>query len=131
MVPGLIFIYTLVNPESTACYASLKRDLATKSAQKRHNETNVADYYMYWAIGGLLFNMVMIACYAHALRIPSIRHDLTWDGQIKVVRKIVYFTIFAMIIFNATTVAFRWEHNFRVCAGDFIDDETLDSVYNG
>ena len=36
-----------------------------------------------------------------------------------------------MVLFNASTVSLRWEHNFRVCAGDFIDSETLDTVYKG
>ena len=34
-----------------------------------------------------------------------------------------------MILFNASTVGLRWEHNFRVCAGDLIDDETMASLY--
>ena len=36
-----------------------------------------------------------------------------------------------MILFNATTVSLRWEHNFRACAGDYIDEKTLEEEYNG
>ena len=131
-MPAIIFIYTLVYPESTSCYASTHRDLATEAPTKnakRFREMNIADYYRYWAIYGLVFNLIMIASYAHAMRIPCTRLDLIWDGQVRLVRKIIYFTIFTMILFNASTVALRWEHNFRVCAGDLIDDETMATVY--
>lgn len=36
-----------------------------------------------------------------------------------------------MILFNSWTASLRWDHNFRVCAGDLVDAETMQNKYEG
>ena len=101
VAPACIFIYILLYPESESCWVDPHKDVAMANPSRKSDvkEKNVALWYMYWAYSGLAFNLIMIACYVHALRIPCIRLDLTWLGQVRAVRKIVYFTILLTFLF--------------------------------
>ena len=129
----MIFAYILVYPESENCWTSMFKDIATESPSPINKwipndiDVNVAVVFKYWAIGGLAFNVLMIACYAHAIRVPCMREDLTGIGQIRKVRRIVYFTIVMMILFISTTMAIRWDHYIMVCTGDLIPEELYDT----
>ena len=82
-MPACIFLYILLYPESENCWASERDKVATAEKIKNsHHETpiNVAKLYYYWAISGFIFNVIMVACYSHAMRIPCLAVDLTWIG---------------------------------------------------
>ena len=101
VAPACIFAYIIIFPESESCWVDPHRDvaMANPSNKKGVKEKNIALWYRYWAYSGLAFNVLLTACYAQALRIPCVRLDLTWLGQIRAVRKIVYFTILLIFLF--------------------------------
>ena len=56
----------------------------------------------------------------YALSVPCRRKELTWLGQIRLIRKIIYFTIVLTVLFIATSASMRWVHVFSVCCADLI-----------
>ena len=123
-MPAVAFLFVVLFPESDTCWSSFSRDTATPQPTIRDDdvEVNVAPLYRYWAITGLVFNSILTGMYSHALRIPCIYEKLTWAGQVKKARRIIYISVFFMLLFNTLTFSLRWEHNFQVCAGDLIPD---------
>ena len=123
--PACIFLYIIIFPESKACWTSEGKAIATPVPTRRTDdvETNAAELFAFWSYTGFAVNIILTACYAHALRIPCIREDLTHVGQVKIVRKIVYCTFLLILLFNTLTITLRWDHFLEVCSGDLIPED--------
>jgi len=122
VAPGAIFLYFTIYPESESCWTNDQKNIATPKRTLRSDdyEMDMAPLFSFWTYAGLAFNIALMVSYIQALCVPYKRTDLTYLGQVRLVRKILFVSVLLILTFNTMTVGMRWEHKFEVCAGDLI-----------
>lgn len=123
----------LIKPESEHCWANNRDKVAraTPSVNLKDRELDVAIFLRYWALSGLVMNTFLTLCFIYALTVPCRRLELTWHGQVRVIRNVVLLTVFLLVLFIALTVSVRWEHDVMVCCGDLIPHDYYKEDGNG